>query len=63
MLALLAVWYLVISIMSVDSCCRSAQELGRPEMAKFIEQAGPEWHNPTIPPDAWRAEYPPNLQP
>jgi hypothetical protein len=60
-LALLAIWYLAISIMSVNRCCGSAQELTQPEMQKLIEWAGPEWHNPTVPPDAWRAEYPPNV--
>jgi hypothetical protein len=63
MLALLAVWYLAISIMSVSRCCQLAQDLAQPEMERLIEWAGPEWHNPTIPPDAWRAEYPPNLEP
>lgn len=32
---------------------------GVSEMAWFVEQLGPQWHNPTIPSDAWRAEYPP----
>ncbi len=36
---------------------------GNTEMSWTIEQLGPEWRNPTIPPDAWRAEYPPSVQP
>ena len=30
------------------------------EMREMINQLGPRWTNPTIPPDAYRAEYPPN---
>jgi hypothetical protein len=32
---------------------------GNTEMSWHIEHIGPEWHNPTIPPDAWRAAPPP----
>ncbi len=32
---------------------------GNTAMSWTIEQLGPEWHNPTIPPDAWRAAPPP----
>ncbi len=32
---------------------------GNTEMSWHIEHIGPEWHNPTIPPDAWRAALPP----
>ncbi len=32
---------------------------GGGEMARMIKAIGPSWTNPTIPPDSWRAEYPP----
>ena len=32
---------------------------GVSEMSELIRSLGDKWTNPTIPPDAWRAEYPP----
>ena len=36
---------------------------GVTEMSNMIQTLGDEWHNPTIPPDAYRAQYPPNISP
>jgi len=36
---------------------RWAQEwMSKTEMERVVEAIGPEWHNPRIPPDAWRDE-------
>jgi hypothetical protein len=34
--------------------------LSETEMDRVVRQIGPEWHDPTIPPDAWRNEPPPD---
>jgi len=36
---------------------------GSSEMATVIKALGPSWADPTIPPDSWRAEYPPTGTP
>jgi len=33
--------------------------LSETEIDRVVRQIGPEWEEPTIPPDAWRAEPPP----
>ena len=38
---------------------REWTRLGSSEMATIINAIGPSWYHPTIPPDSWRAEYPP----
>jgi len=35
---------------------------GATEMSELIRSLGDKWTNPTIPPDAWRAEYPPEVK-
>ena len=34
---------------------------GVTEMSDMVQTLGDEWANPTIPPDAWRAQYPPSV--
>ena len=36
---------------------------GLTEMSDMIQTLGDKWTNPTIPPDAYRAQYPPNISP
>jgi len=38
---------------------RQCSDTTHHEMAGMIEALGPSWTRPTIPPDSWRAEYPP----
>jgi len=33
------------------------------EMQRLVQLFGPRWTNPQIPPDSWRAEYPPEVKP
>jgi hypothetical protein len=57
--ALLAVMYL--ATITVTGIARSEllRDLSRSELTQVIEMAGEAWRDPSIPPDAWRAEYPP----
>jgi hypothetical protein len=54
-----ALFYLAVVMIAADVRPKLAREMTAREMARIIELAGDEWHNPSIPPDAWRAEYPP----
>lgn len=57
--AFLALITVVMGILSAPQRSRVATHLKRPELARIAEAIGPEWNEPTIPPDAWRAESPP----
>jgi len=61
-LALGAVLYLGIGLTAVTMRARWVRDVTKPgvtEMSWITDQLGPEWHNPTIPPDSYRAQHPP----
>jgi hypothetical protein len=57
--ALLAVGCIALGLHAAPVRARLVSELARPELPRMVEELGTEWTHPTIPPDAWRAEYPP----
>ena len=63
LVALGALAYLCIGLYSADPRAEVTRELNRSEMSRVVEMLGPSWHNPTIPPDAYRAQYPPETPP
>jgi len=62
-LALTALIYLAIGVVAMTLRIDAARKMAHSEIALMAESAGPSWHNPTIPPDAYRAEYPPETPP
>jgi hypothetical protein len=57
--ALLAVYCVALGLDAAPVRAKATEELRRPELARVIEELGHRWHDPPIPRDAWRAEYPP----
>jgi hypothetical protein len=60
--ALAAILYLAIGIVTVRARANAVREFADPritQMSNLIGVVGPAWTNPPIPPDAYRAEYPP----
>ena len=62
-IAVNAVLYLGLTYASVAPTANVIRRKAAPEMQRLLADIGPQWHNPTIPPDAYRAEYPPELPP
>jgi hypothetical protein len=63
MIALCAVTLLGLSAHAARLRSQWAEKWSAPgvtEMSELIRFLGDKWTNPTIPPDAWRAEYPPS---
>lgn len=58
--ALLHLGLLTASAWGREKWARSWEARGS-EMAAFRRDLGSEWDHPRIPPDAWRADYPPAL--
>jgi len=61
-IALCAIIFLVMSAYAARLRSQWAEKWSAPgvsEMSELIRSLGDKWTNPTIPPDAWRAEYPP----
>jgi tetratricopeptide (TPR) repeat protein len=63
LLALLAIAYLVTSVLSLHYWRQLTEPTSQPEMERLTAWAGPDWHNPPVPPDAWVAEHPPPFEP
>jgi hypothetical protein len=64
-LALCALLFLGFSVAGMRLRNRWAQEQMAPgvtEMSQAIAAVGDKWENPTMPPDAWRAENPPERE-
>jgi hypothetical protein len=62
MIALCAIIFLGTSAYAARLRSQWAEKWSAPgvsEMSELIRSLGDKWTNPTIPPDAWRAEYPP----
>ncbi len=57
--ALTALGLLILGARYRAQAVRRWTHPGEGEMATIIKAIGPSWHHPTIPPDSWRAEYPP----
>ena len=57
--ALASLGLLVLAARYRTQWVREETPPGGGEMATIIKAIGPSWTNPTIPPDSWRAEYPP----
>ncbi len=57
--ALVALLCVVLGLDAAPVRSKVTQELRRPELTRVIEELGDRWHDPPIPPNAWRAEYPP----
>ncbi len=65
-LALGALLYLGLGLTAMTMRARWVRDVTKPgvtEMSWLIDRLGPSWHNPTIPPDAYRAQYPPDISP
>ena len=58
-LALTALVYLAIGGLAMTLRMDAARKMVHSEIARMAESAGQAWHNPSIPPDSFRAEYPP----
>ncbi len=61
-IAVAAVLSLWLSAYAADLRAQWAEKWSAPGVTEFsdmVEKLGPAWTDPTIPPDAWRAEYPP----
>jgi hypothetical protein len=61
MSALLALVCIGLGVHAVPLRAKAMEEARHPQLAETIEALGDAWTNPTIPPDAWRAEYPPEV--
>ncbi len=57
--AVLALLYLGLATGAAVTRAHVERSCAQPEMTGLIQQLGPAWENPTIPDDAWRAQYPP----
>jgi hypothetical protein len=60
---LVALTCVAVGLHAAPSRAKATSELRRSEVMRAIEQLGDSWTNPTIPPDAYRAQYPPNISP
>jgi len=61
-LAFGAALYLVLGLITIRlraDVVRNFADSRGTQMAQLVDRIGPQWHNPTIPPDAYRAQYPP----
>jgi hypothetical protein len=61
-IALSALLYLGLGLAATRHRARWVRRMtdpGTTEMTRLADHFGPAWTDPTIPPDAWRAEYPP----
>ena len=61
--ALLALSFLVTALIALPiraGLTRDLRAADWSEMKLYTNRLGPSWTNPTIPPDSWRAEYPPS---
>ena len=62
--ALLALSFLVTALIALPiraGLTRDLRAADWSEMKLYTNRLGPSWSNPTIPPDSWRAEYPPSM--
>ena len=57
--AAMALMYLTATCVGAIASSRLMHDLREPEIPRIIKLAGEAWRSPTIPPDSWRAEYPP----
>ncbi len=65
-IALAALLFLGLGLTAMTMRARWVRDVTKPgvtEMSWLIDRIGPQWHNPTIPPDAYRAQYPPDISP
>ncbi len=65
-LALGAILYLGLALAAMSVRTRWTGEMTRPgmsEMTWLVQKAGPAWSHPQMPPDSWRAGYPPKAAP
>jgi len=61
-LVLGVILYLGLALAAMSVRARWTREVTRPgmsEMTWLVRKAGPAWSHPQIPPDSWRADYPP----